>query len=73
MSNVKDRSGLTVTFTGIGIPGWKWAVLALNSLQKSIALTPLEPRAGPTGGVGAAWPAPTISLINEFLLDMKNK
>jgi len=25
-------------------------------------LTPLEPRAGPTGGEGEAWPAPTMSL-----------
>jgi hypothetical protein len=31
-------------------------------LQKSIALTPLLPRAGPTGGEGVALPAPTISL-----------
>ena len=33
-----------------------------RTLQKSILLTPLEPRAGPTGGDGEAWPAPTISL-----------
>lgn len=32
------------------------------TLQKSILLTPLEPRAGPTGGEGLACPAPTISL-----------
>lgn len=31
-------------------------------MQKSIDLTPLEPRAGPTGGLGLACPAPTISL-----------
>ena len=32
------------------------------TLQKSIDFTPLEPRAGPTGGEGEAWPAPTMSL-----------
>lgn len=31
------------------------------TLQKSIDLTPLEPKAGPTGGLGLACPAPTIS------------
>lgn len=30
---------------------------ALNSLQKSIALRPLEPRTGPMGGEGVAWAA----------------
>lgn len=34
----------------------------LLTLQKSILLTPLEPSAGPTGGEGDAWPAPTMSL-----------
>lgn len=33
-----------------------------NTLQKSIDFTPLLPSAGPTGGLGLAWPAPTISL-----------
>lgn len=32
----------------------KWAVRALNSLQKSIAFRPREPRTGPMGGAGAA-------------------
>ena len=32
------------------------------TLQKSIDLTPLLPRAGPTGGLGDARPAPTMSL-----------
>jgi len=32
-----------------------------RTLQKSIDLTPLLPRAGPTGGLGLACPAPTIS------------
>ncbi len=31
-------------------------------MQKSIDLIPLLPRAGPTGGLGEALPAPTISL-----------
>lgn len=30
-----------------------------NSLQKSIAFTPLAPKAGPTGGDGVAFPAGT--------------
>lgn len=32
-----------------------------GTLQKSMLLTPLLPRAGPTGGLGLAWPAPTMS------------
>ena len=32
------------------------------TLQKSMDLTPLLPNAGPTGGEGEAWPAPTMSL-----------
>lgn len=32
------------------------------TLQKSILFTPLDPSAGPTGGLGLACPAPTISL-----------
>jgi hypothetical protein len=32
------------------------------TLQKSMLLTPLLPSAGPTGGEGDAWPAPTMSL-----------
>lgn len=31
------------------------------TLQKSIDFTPLLPNAGPTGGLGLACPAPTIS------------
>lgn len=34
----------------------------LPTLQKSIDFTPLLPNAGPTGGDGEAWPAPTMSL-----------
>ena len=55
--NVKVRSGCTVISVGVGIPGWRCAVRALNSLQKSMALTPRAPSAGPMGGVGEAFPA----------------
>jgi len=55
--NVKERSGCIVMRVGVGTPGSMCAVLALNSLQKSMDLTPRAPRAGPTGGVGAAFPA----------------
>jgi hypothetical protein len=34
----------------------------IHTLQKSMDFTPLEPRAGPTGGEGEACPAPTMSL-----------
>jgi hypothetical protein len=34
----------------------------LPTLQKSIDLMPLLPSAGPTGGLGLAWPAPTMIL-----------
>lgn len=37
----------------------------LNSLQKSIDLTPRAPNAGPIGGAGPAFPAPTTSLRAE--------
>jgi hypothetical protein len=40
-----------------------WAL----TLQKSMLFTPLLPNAGPTGGDGEAWPAPTMSLtITSF-------
>src|SRR5215510_7044199 len=48
--------------TGITIPGWS-LVLALNSLQKAMMLTPCWPSAGPTGGAGFAAPAGICSLI----------
>lgn len=38
-----------------------------GTLQKSIDLTPLLPRAGPTGGLGEACPAPTMSLTTWSL------
>ena len=37
------------------------------TLQKSMLLTPLLPKAGPTGGLGLAWPAPTISFTIKSL------
>lgn len=39
-----------------------WRVQCVRTLQKSMLFTPLLPSAGPTGGDGDAWPAPTISL-----------
>src|SRR5262249_7284026 len=43
--------------TGIGMPGSRFCVAALNSLQKAMMLTPCWPSAGPTGGEGLALPA----------------
>lgn len=43
--------------------GW-----GLFTLQKSMLLTPLLPRAGPTGGLGLAWPAPTMSFTIESVV-----
>ena len=70
MMNVNVRSGWTVINVGIGTPVWRCAVRALNSLQKSIDFTPRAPRAGPIGGVGAAFPAPMRMRFssNEMLL-----
>lgn len=46
----------------------------LLTLQKSIDFTPLLPSAGPTGGLGLACPAPTMSFtttsVAERALDM---
>jgi len=63
MVNEKVLSGCTLIKVGMGVPASIWAVRALNSLQKSIDLTPLDPNAGPIGGVGAAFPAGTSNLI----------
>lgn len=43
---------------GEGDWDWDWRG---RTLQKSILFTPLLPSAGPTGGLGLAAPAPTIS------------
>src|SRR5579872_638629 len=48
--------------TGMTMPGWS-LVLALNSLQKPMMLTPCWPNAGPTGGAGLACPAGICNLI----------
>ena len=55
--NVNDLSGDIWICVGMASPGSIWAVRALNSLQKSMDLTPLAPNAGPTGGEGDALPA----------------
>src|SRR5574344_268658 len=47
--------------TGMTRPA-SFAVLALNSLQNCMILTPAEPKAGPTGGAGFAAPAGIWSL-----------
>lgn len=44
-----------------------WAVRALNSLQKSIAFRPRDPRTGPIGGAGDAWPAGHMNLTAQVL------
>jgi hypothetical protein len=50
--------------------GGFWAIRkgTYNSLQKSIALTPLAPRAGPTGGDGVAFPAGTTIFWSMYQL-----
>src|SRR5580700_7067930 len=48
--------------TGMIMPACS-LVLALNSLQKAMMLTPCWPKAGPTGGAGLAWPAGICNLI----------
>lgn len=42
--------------------------LPLNSLQKSIDLTPRAPSAGPIGGLAVALPAGTTSLHNTRIV-----
>ena len=63
MMKVKLRSLYTVITTGVGNPFSKAWVCALNALQNSMMFTPCWPRAGPTGGLGLAWPAGICSLI----------
>ncbi len=48
--------------TGMIMPAWS-LVVALNSLQKAMMLTPCWPKAGPTGGAGLACPAGICNLI----------
>src|SRR5579859_3606042 len=63
MMNVKLRSLYTVITTGVGKPFSKAWVCALNALQNSMIFTPCWPKAGPTGGLGFAWPAGICSLM----------
>src|SRR6204780_3030945 len=63
MMKVKLRSLYTVITTGVGNPFSKAWVCALNALQNSMMFTPCWPNAGPTGGLGLAWPAGICSLI----------
>jgi len=60
---LKLLSEKTVITTGIGIFFSKLSVEALKALQNSIILTPLCPRAGPTGGDGFAAPAGMFNFI----------
>jgi hypothetical protein len=60
---VKLLSENAVITTGIGSPGSEFCVAALKALQKSIILSPLWPSAGPTGGLGFAFPAGICSLM----------
>jgi hypothetical protein len=46
-----------VITTGIGMPGSRFCVAALNSLQNCMMFKPRWPSAGPTGGEGLAFPA----------------
>src|SRR5215218_95821 len=55
MIKSKDLSEYTVINTGRTFPILS-CVLALNCLQNSMILIPLEPNAGPIGGAGLAWP-----------------
>src|SRR5262249_56181851 len=55
--------------TGMMSPACAW-VWALNALQNSMMLTPRCPSAGPTGGLGFAWPAGIWSLISAITFFM---
>lgn len=71
--NEKVRSGLTRISQRSGIPDWYILLCSLNCLQKSIAFTPFCPRAGPTGGVGAAPPAGIVNFNNDGRLLVADK
>lgn len=56
-------SGSSIEFLGtLSFVFSRFFTREICTLQKSIALTPLLPKAGPTGGEGVAPPAPTMSL-----------
>src|SRR4029079_1643384 len=52
--------------TGRTFPILSW-VRALNCLQNSMMLIPLEPSAGPIGGAGLAWPPFTCNLTKPVI------
>src|SRR6185295_6373707 len=52
--------------TGSTLPILSW-VRALNCLQNSMILIPLEPNAGPIGGAGLAWPPLHCSFTKPVL------
>src|SRR4249919_1884932 len=60
---VKVRSEYAVMITGVGRPGSSLLVAALNALKNSMMFRQRWPRAGPTGGLGLAWPALTCNLM----------
>src|SRR5665647_111538 len=62
----KDLSAKTVMTTGNTLPAWSW-VRALNCLQNCMMFTPLDPKAGPTGGEGFAAPPLICNLINPAM------
>ena len=61
---VKETPKVT-GFAGVTMPICAW-VAALKALQNSIILTPRWPSAGPTGGLGFAWPAGICNLISPM-------
>lgn len=64
------HTSYTVISTGMMVPALS-CVAALYSLQNCIMLTPLAPRAGPTGGAGLALPAANASLIMPVTVRVK--
>lgn len=51
-----------IEFLHISVTPGPFRKRRLLTLQKSMLFTPLLPKAGPTGGLGLACPAPTMSL-----------
>ena len=63
MEFCKQFNARTQDKAGKILPALSW-VLALNCLQNSMILIPLEPKAGPTGGDGFAAPPLICNLIS---------
>ena len=59
----KVRSEKAVMTTGVGVPGSRPWVAALNSFTNCMMFRPRWPSAGPTGGEGFALPAGICSLM----------